>query len=94
MRIGLYISAGATTPIDAILARFERAEADGFAYRVGRTHFDHDALTLLALAARATRRLELGSWVVPAPSGTRPCWRSRRSRRRRRAAAGSCSAWG
>ena len=29
--------------------------------------FDHDALTLLALAARATRRIELGSWVVPAP---------------------------
>ena len=67
MRIGLYISAGATTPIDAILARFERAEADGFHTAWAGQLFDHDALTLLGLAARATRRLELGSWVVPAP---------------------------
>jgi F420-dependent oxidoreductase-like protein len=67
MRIGLYISAGAGTPIDAILARFERAEADGFHTAWAGQLFDHDALTLLALAARATRRIELGSWVVPAP---------------------------
>ncbi len=67
MRIGLYISAGAGTPIDAIVARFERAEADGFATAWAGQTFDHDALTLLALAARATRRIELGSWVVPAP---------------------------
>ncbi len=67
MRIGLYISAGASTPIDAIVARFERAEADGFATAWAGQLFDHDALTLLALAARATRRIELGSWVVPAP---------------------------
>ena len=64
MRIGLYISAGAGTPIDAIVARFERAEADGFATAWAGQTFDHDALTLLALAARATRRIELGSWVV------------------------------
>ena len=67
MRIGLYISAGATTPIDAILARFERAEADGFHTAWAGQVLEHDALTLLALAARATRRIELGSWVVPAP---------------------------
>ena len=67
MRIGLYIPAGATTGVDAILARFERAEADGFATAWAGQTFDHDALTLLALAARATRRIELGSWVVPAP---------------------------
>jgi len=67
VRIGLYISAGVTTAIDAILARFERAEADGFATAWAGQTFDHDALTLLALAARATRRIELGSWVVPAP---------------------------
>ena len=67
MRIGLYISAGASTPIDAIVARFERAEADGFHTAWAGQLFDHDALTLLALAARATRRLELGTWVVPAP---------------------------
>ena len=57
----------AGSSIDAILARFERAEADGFATAWTGQLFDHDALTLLALAARATRRIELGSWVVPAP---------------------------
>ena len=67
MRIGLYISADAATPVDAILARFERAEADGFATAWAGQTFDHDALTLLALAARTTLRIELGSWVVPAP---------------------------
>jgi F420-dependent oxidoreductase-like protein len=67
VRIGLYISAAASTPIEAIVARFERAEADGFATAWAGQLFDHDALTLLALAARATRRIELGSWVVPAP---------------------------
>ena len=67
MRIGLYISAGAASGIDAILARFERAEADGFATAWTGQVFDHDALTLLALAARASRRIELGSRVDPAP---------------------------
>ncbi len=67
MRIGLYISASASTPIDAIVSRFERAEADGFQTAWVGQVLDHDALTLLALAARATQRVELGSWVVPAP---------------------------
>lgn len=65
MRIGFYVSVDGTTPIDAVLRRFERAEALGFHTAwVGQT-FGHDALTLLALAARATRRIELGTWVVP-----------------------------
>jgi len=67
VRIGLYISAAASTGVEAIVARFQRAEADGFATAWTGQLFDHDALTLLALAARATRRIELGSWVVPAP---------------------------
>ncbi len=67
MRIGLFISAGGTTPLDAILARFERAEADGFHTAWVGQLLEHDALTLLALAARTTRRIELGTWVVPAP---------------------------
>jgi len=67
VRIGLYISAGASSPIEAIVARFKRAEADGFHTAWAGQVFDHDALTLLALAARETRRIELGSWVVPAP---------------------------
>jgi len=65
MRIGFYVSADGATPVDALLRRFERVEALGLHTAwVGQT-FDHDALTLLALAARATRRVELGTWVVP-----------------------------
>jgi F420-dependent oxidoreductase-like protein len=67
VRIGLYIPAGARSAPEAVLARFERAEADGFHTAWTGQLLDHDALTLLALAARATRRIELGSWVVPAP---------------------------
>jgi F420-dependent oxidoreductase-like protein len=67
LRIGLYISTRGGSSIEGILARFQRAEADGFATAWTGQMFDHDALTLLALAARATRRIELGSWVVPAP---------------------------
>jgi F420-dependent oxidoreductase-like protein len=65
VRIGFYVSADGATPVDGLLRRFERAEALGFQTAwVGQT-FDHDALMLLALAARATRRIELGTWVVP-----------------------------
>lgn len=65
VRIGFYVSVDGATPVEALLRRFERAEALGFHTAwVGQT-FDHDALTLLALAARATRRIELGTWVVP-----------------------------
>jgi F420-dependent oxidoreductase-like protein len=67
VRIGLYISADGATPIGRLLARFERAEAEGFATAWAGQILDHDALTLLALAAHATQRIELGSWVVPAP---------------------------
>ncbi len=65
MRIGLYISTAGNAPLDAVIRRFETAEALGFDTAwVGHT-FDWDALGLLALAGRATRRIELGSWVVP-----------------------------
>jgi F420-dependent oxidoreductase-like protein len=67
VRIGLYISTDGATPMDRLLARFERAEAQGFATAWVGQVLEHDALTLLALAARATQRIELGSWVVPAP---------------------------
>ncbi len=65
MRIGFYVSTDGATPVDALLRRFERAEALGFRTAWVGQIFDHDALTLLALAARATRRIELGTWVVP-----------------------------
>lgn len=65
VRIGFYVSAHAATPIEAILRRFERAEALGIHTAWVGQLFDHDALSLLALASRATRRIELGTWVVP-----------------------------
>jgi F420-dependent oxidoreductase-like protein len=70
VRIGLYISAlsaGSPVPIGTIVARFERAEAEGFHTAWAGQMLDYDALTLLAVAARATQRIELGSWVIPAP---------------------------
>lgn len=67
MRIGVYVSAAATTTIDALLERFARAEESRFHTAWVGQLFDHDALTLLALAARATRTIELGTWVVPTP---------------------------
>lgn len=65
MRIGLYVSAARGKPLDAILADFARAEDLGFHTAWAGQLFDHDGLTLLALASRTTRRIELGSWVLP-----------------------------
>lgn len=65
VRIGLYVSADAATPIEALVDRFRRADALGFHTAWAGQLFDHDALLLLALAAPATRRIELGSWVLP-----------------------------
>jgi F420-dependent oxidoreductase-like protein len=68
MRIGLYVSAAGTRSIDEVLARFAAAEAAGFATAWSGQVQEHDLLTLLALAGRATSRIEIGAWVVPAPT--------------------------
>lgn len=65
VRIGLYVSADAATPVETLVDRFRRADALGFHTAWAGQLFDHDALLLLALAAQATRRIELGSWVLP-----------------------------
>ena len=65
VRIGLYVSVDGDTPIPTIRDRFCRAEAEGFHTAWAGQVFEHDALTLLALAGTATRRIELGSWVLP-----------------------------
>jgi F420-dependent oxidoreductase-like protein len=65
VRIGLYVSTANGVSIDEILRRFIDAEACGLHTAWTEQVFEQDALTLLALAARATRRIELGSWVVP-----------------------------
>ena len=53
------------TPIPKIRERFARAEAEGFHTAWAGQVFEHDALTLLALAATETRQIELGTWVLP-----------------------------
>ncbi len=63
MRIG--IGVGDEGGLDAALARFKRAEADGFAAAWTANIFGLDAMTLLALAGRETSRIELGTAVVP-----------------------------
>lgn len=68
MRIGLYVSPAGAGSIDEVIARFEDAEAAGFHTAWSGQVFQHDLLTLLALAGRRTRRIELGSWVVPTPT--------------------------
>ncbi len=65
MRIGIYTSAGPGASLQALLARFEQIDAAGFHTAWLGQLFDYDALTVLALAARSTERVELGSWVVP-----------------------------
>jgi len=65
VRIGLFISSAGSRSLDEMIDGFVRAEAMGFDTAWAGHVFDWDALTLLALAGRATQRIELGSWVVP-----------------------------
>ncbi len=65
MRIGLYVGSRRGPSLDRLIEGFVEAERLGFATAwVGQTN-ESDALTLLALAGRATETIELGSWVVP-----------------------------
>jgi len=65
MQVGIYVSARAADPVGRALERFTKAEERGFRTAWTGQTFDHEALTLLALAGRETERIELGSWVVP-----------------------------
>lgn len=65
MRIGLYVSKLAAPAIEDVLKQFTAAEAHGFHTAWTGQLFDGDALTLLALAAQRTERVELGTWVLP-----------------------------
>lgn len=65
VRIGVYVSASPDASIDAVISKFVQVERFGLHTAWAGQMFDWDALTLLALAGRATRRIELGSWVVP-----------------------------
>ena len=68
MRIGLQFDTRGKNDIEALLADFIRAEEEGFdSVWIGQV-FDHDVLTLFALAGTCTERIELGTSVVPMPT--------------------------
>jgi F420-dependent oxidoreductase-like protein len=68
MRIGLQLDARGNPDIEAILGDFKRAEEEGFdTIWIGQV-FDHDILTLFAAAGTRTKRVELGTSVVPLPT--------------------------
>lgn len=68
MQIGLQFDPRGKNDIEALLADFTRAEAEGFdSIWIGQV-FEHDILTLFALAGLRTKRIELGTSVVPLPS--------------------------
>lgn len=65
MRIGIMAGAGDGSTLDQLVAQAERAEAAGFATFWLANIFSYDAITALAVIGRATRRIELGTAVVP-----------------------------
>ncbi len=68
MRIGLQFDTRGKADLASRLADFARAEDEGFdSIWLGQV-YEHDALTLLALAGAATRQIEVGVSVVPLPS--------------------------
>jgi 5,10-methylenetetrahydromethanopterin reductase len=67
MKIGIGIGdiAGRPLGIDDLIAQTKRAEQDGFASAWFANIFGLDAMTVIALAGRATSRIALGTAVVP-----------------------------
>ena len=66
MKIGLMLSMpGDTSGTRELVARAQRAEADGFASTWLPQVSSVDALMVFALAGRETERIELGTAVVP-----------------------------
>jgi F420-dependent oxidoreductase-like protein len=68
MRIGLQFDTRGHADVETLLADFVRAEEEGFdTIWVGQV-FDHDILTLFAMAGLRTQRIELGTSVIPLPT--------------------------
>jgi F420-dependent oxidoreductase-like protein len=67
MKIGIGIGAGVGEEgnLRALLAQFTKAEEAGFDAAWVANIFSHDAIILLALAGGVTKRMELGTFVVP-----------------------------
>ncbi|MEM7411354.1 MAG: LLM class flavin-dependent oxidoreductase [Myxococcota bacterium] len=68
LRIGVQFDTRAAPDAESLLADFEVAEAEGFdSLWIGQI-FAHDVLTLFAMAGLRTKRIELGTSVVPLPT--------------------------
>jgi 5,10-methylenetetrahydromethanopterin reductase len=68
MRIGLQFDTRGNPDVESLLGNFTRAEEEGFdTVWIGQV-FDHDILTLFAMAGLRTSRIELGTSVVPLPT--------------------------
>ncbi|MCH2169942.1 LLM class flavin-dependent oxidoreductase [Myxococcota bacterium] len=68
MRIGIQFDPRGNPDLEAILSEFSKAEEEGFeTIWIGQV-FDHDILTLYAMAGLRTERIELGTSVVPLPT--------------------------
>src|SRR5262245_5677565 len=65
IRIGICTADAGASDLDELLANYQRAEGEGFAAAWIPNIFGMDALSLAALAGRVTRRIELGTAVVP-----------------------------
>ena len=68
MRIGLQFDTRGNPDVDVLLNNFVRAEQEGFdSIWIGQV-FEHDILTLFAMAGLQTSRIELGTSVIPLPT--------------------------
>lgn len=68
LRIGIQFDPRGNPDLGALLDQFRAAEAEGFStVWIGQV-FDHDVLTLFAIAGTVTSRIELGTSVVPLPT--------------------------
>src|SRR5581483_8717550 len=65
MKFGLMIASAGAANLDAVLSQIERAESRGFASAWVSSVRSWDALTVLALAGRLTKTIELGTFVIP-----------------------------
>src|SRR5262245_20798324 len=65
MRIGVMSGAGDGFNLEQLIQFAERVERAGFAALWMANIFNYDAITALALIGRATKRIELGTAVVP-----------------------------
>lgn len=65
MNIGLNAGLSRNATLNDLVTQIEKAEADGFPSAWVANISSHDALMLLALAGRQTKKIELGTAVVP-----------------------------